>query len=159
MPHSTSPHPSTRSRSTSRPPNMKLHVDFVDDKEEATEKFPDFDTHVNGTAPQPYGLNGHANGALRPVDRWQAAKDSHTRAVRWGLDEPQSHSKGHRRQKSLSDAIRTIRTRNGSMSQNAHEIADALKAPVSAKLIVGSPRRCAHVRPLVLTCCGCRYYA
>lgn len=121
---------------------MKQHVDFADDNQEATEKFPDFDTQVNGTAFHPYGVNGHSNGALRPVDRWQAAKDSHTRAVRWGLDEPPSHSKGHRshkRQPSLSDAIRTIRTRNGSMSQNAHEIADALKAPVSAKLIVCPP--------------------
>ena len=42
----------------------------------------------------------------------------------------------HTRQKSLSDAIRTIRTRKGSVSANAHEIADALKAPVSVRLIV-----------------------
>lgn len=42
----------------------------------------------------------------------------------------------HSRQKSLSEAIRTIRTRKGSMSQNAHEVVDALKAPLSWKLIV-----------------------
>jgi len=45
----------------------------------------------------------------------------------------------HGRQKSLSEAINIIRTRKGSMSQNAHEIADALKAPVSPMLVV-SPR-------------------
>lgn len=42
----------------------------------------------------------------------------------------------HGRQKSLSEAIRTIRTRRGSVSQNAHELADALKAPVSPTLVV-----------------------
>lgn len=41
----------------------------------------------------------------------------------------------HGRQKSLSDAFKTIRTRKGSMSQNAQEIAEALKAPVSWTLI------------------------
>jgi hypothetical protein len=46
---------------------------------------------------------------------------------------------GHERQKSLGDAIRTIKNRHGSVSQNAHEIADALKAPVSARLIVRGP--------------------
>jgi len=42
----------------------------------------------------------------------------------------------HGRQKSLSEAIRTVRTRKMSVSQNAHEIAEALKAPVSTKLVV-----------------------
>lgn len=40
------------------------------------------------------------------------------------------------RQKSLSEALRTINTRRGSVSENAHEIAEALKAPVSYTLIV-----------------------
>lgn len=42
----------------------------------------------------------------------------------------------HGRQKSISEAIKTIRTRKGSVSANAAEIADALKAPVSVRLIV-----------------------
>jgi solute carrier family 35 protein E1 len=46
-------------------------------------------------------------------------------------------ARGHSRQKSLTDAFRTIRTRKGSVSANAQEIAEALKAPVSPKLIVG----------------------
>jgi solute carrier family 35, member E1 len=50
-----------------------------------------------------------------------------------------SHTGRHGRQKSLSEAIQTIRTRRASMSQNAHEIADALKAPVSPTLIVCPP--------------------
>jgi hypothetical protein len=44
--------------------------------------------------------------------------------------------RGHGRQKSLSDAIRTIRNRSGSVRDNVHEITDALKAPVSPRLIV-----------------------
>lgn len=54
------------------------------------------------------------------------------RAMMWSA----RGSRGHGRQKSLSDALKTIRTRRGSVSQNAHEIADALKAPVSPRLIV-----------------------
>ena len=42
----------------------------------------------------------------------------------------------HGRQKSLSEAIKTVRTRKMSISENAHEIAESLKAPVSYKLIV-----------------------
>ncbi|KAI9863833.1 MAG: suppressor of loss of ypt1 [Trichoglossum hirsutum] len=42
----------------------------------------------------------------------------------------------HGRQRSLSDAIKHIHSRRGSVAANAHEIADALKAPVSPKLII-----------------------
>jgi len=42
----------------------------------------------------------------------------------------------HGRQKSLSEAIQTVRGRKASISENAHEIAESLKAPVSWKLII-----------------------
>ena len=42
----------------------------------------------------------------------------------------------HGRQKSITEAIKTIRTRKGSIGHNAHEIADSLKAPVSPAVIV-----------------------
>ena len=94
----------------------------------------------NGTT----NLNGSAmlNGA-----RWNPRRESLSRGVRWNgtAQQPSTSPYGHGRQKSLSDAIRTIRTRHGSVSQNAHEIADALKAPVSPKLIV---RRAALISPL-----------
>ena len=56
----------------------------------------------------------------------------------------------HRPRKSISEAISTIRTRNGSMSANAHELAEALRAPVSYRLTVRSSRpsrrhRCARL--------------
>src|SRR5688572_23396735 len=62
-------------------------------------------------------------------------------SARWLTRRDHGHSngfpgRGHGRQKSLSDAIRNIRNRSGSVSQNVHEITDALKAPVSPKLIV-----------------------
>lgn len=42
----------------------------------------------------------------------------------------------HRHRRSVSDAFHRIRTRQGSVSENAQELAQALKAPVSYKLIV-----------------------
>lgn len=66
---------------------------------------------------------------------WQHKGDNH---ISWGNWTAKGASRGHGRQPSLSDAIRTIRTRKGSVSANAQEIAEALKAPVSIKLIVCS---------------------
>ena len=109
-----------------------------------TIKFPDFEqsqssdylpTHPEeGDAsriPSPKTLpkpNGHLYN-----DRWQHKRDNH---VAWGNSPVKGPPRSHGRQPSLSDAIRTIRTRKGSVSANAHEIAEALKAPVSIKLIV-----------------------
>jgi solute carrier family 35 protein E1 len=95
------------------------------------EKFPDFIDTPLGESPAESPLNppGWANGAPpRPSDRWLPVSRPDNS---WS-----TASRGHGRQKSLTDAIRTIRGRNGSVSQNAHEIADALRAPVSPKLIV-----------------------
>ncbi|KAI9671137.1 MAG: suppressor of loss of ypt1 [Caeruleum heppii] len=72
------------------------------------------------------------NAGRQSTDRWQARRDP---GINWAAD-PGPATARHGRQKSLSDALRNIRTRKGSVSANAHEIADALKAPVSPKLIV-----------------------
>lgn len=135
--------------------------------EDATEKFPDVDPatmngHYDGSnrSMSPWKSNGYAyangNGAsnlngstMLNGDRWYPRRESQSRGQRFGRAAPPSTSPyGHGRQKSLSDAIRTIRARHGSVSQNAHEIADALKAPVSPKLIVGAaaPRWTLRVR-------------
>ena len=50
------------------------------------------------------------------------------------------------RQKSLSEALRTIHNRRGSITDNAREIGEALKAPVSFKLIVSTCRACRSAR-------------
>lgn len=57
--------------------------------------------------------------------------------MKWGPDDSHRGPSGHGRQRSISNAIQ--RLRSGSMSQNAHEIADALRAPVSYKLIACFP--------------------
>ncbi|KJZ78853.1 hypothetical protein HIM_01626 [Hirsutella minnesotensis 3608] len=82
---------------------------------------------------QSYGIvNGNGNAMLS--DRWAPASrrdDARSGGPGW----PASNTT-RSRQKSLSDAFRNIRSRNGSVSQNAHEIADALRAPVSPKLVI-----------------------
>lgn len=89
-----------------------------------------------GTPLAPLGLPRH----LHSNERWQGRRsnDFQSNGNTWGngtIHAPPSGTR-HGRQKSLSEAIRNVRTRNGSVSQSAHEIADALKAPVSGRIIV-----------------------
>ncbi|KHN97815.1 uncharacterized protein MAM_04204 [Metarhizium album ARSEF 1941] len=116
------------------------------------EKFPDYTDaprFPNGLSRSPSPLKpasgyGLPNGAISHSDRRSAPavrnENGHTNTPVHGHGQnlsPWDNSKrGNSRQKSLSDAIRTIRTRKGSVSQNAHEIADALRAPVSPKLVI-----------------------
>lgn len=98
-------------------------------------------TSVRTPSPNPASKsNGIIHGG-----RWQQRRDSH---LAWGNTNGHTVRSGsrHGRQKSLSDAIRNIRTRKGSVSANAQELADALKAPVSIKLVVG------YIQPYTLTC-------
>lgn len=113
-----------------------------------TIKFPDFEQSLSSDHLPPHLEEGEPskhtsripsprtlpkpNGNLYN-DRWQHKRDNH---VAWGNGQVKGPPRSHSRQPSLSDAIRTIRTRKGSVSANAHEIAEALKAPVSIKLIV-----------------------
>lgn len=110
------------------------------------EKFPDLDHSQSGDylstidasnegattssrTPSPAKANGVLHG-----ERWQARKDHH---LVWGnghtnLTPPRAQG----RQRSLSDAFKTIRSRKASVSENAREVAEALKAPVSMKIVV-----------------------
>lgn len=92
----------------------------------------------NGT-PTGTAAHGILNGSVLPSDRWQPRRSSRANSRVEFADRYSGAGGGpttrHGRQKSLSEAIRTIRTRKGSVSQNAVEIADALKAPVSWRLI------------------------
>jgi len=101
-----------------------------------TIKFPDFDPRISKNLP--VFEDGNTTIPSSPIQR----------AGRISLDErPRPRSNGntesrwqpvvrHTKQKSLSEAIRTVRTRKGSVSQNAVEIAEALKPPISIKLVV-----------------------
>ncbi|KAK6071885.1 ATP synthase beta chain [Seiridium cupressi] len=144
MPHSTSSGSYSREPSVSRATPKSLADRDVDS---GLEKFPDHidapmfanngwreSSPARGYTP---GLNG-STSTTPAVERWQPRRDSlQARGVRWGpMDGPSRQGPGHGRQKSITQAIRTIRGRNGSVSQNAHEIADALKAPLSWQLII-----------------------
>ncbi|KAI1388948.1 TPT-domain-containing protein [Hypoxylon trugodes] len=147
MPHSTSSGSYARDPSVPRP-SAKNPDDYESDAGSGLEKFPD---HIDSPAMRangarsssPAGLNaygiGLSGGAQINGDRWQPRRDlSASRGVRFGspLGPSAGVPRGHGRQKSISEAFRTIRDRNGSVSQNAHELADALRAPISPKLII-----------------------
>lgn len=170
MAHSTTSGSYSRDASTSRANAKSAGADSSADS--GLEKFPDhvdspMFTSGNGagsssTSPVP-GLNIYANGiggsSSPAADRWAPRKGS--RSIRWGQTEqppggfyaPGGTRPG--RQKSISEAFRSIRGRNGSVSQNAHELAGALRAPVSYSLIVSlvsspcivGPPRGADFRP------------
>jgi solute carrier family 35, member E1 len=96
------------------------------------ERFPSFD----GAAPN-HSLPAVSESPLEttqsvvPEYRWPPRRTSQRRR--------DSRPSGHRPRRSVSDALNKFRTRQGSVSENAHELAEALKAPVSYTLIV---RRC-----------------
>ncbi|KAI1110160.1 triose-phosphate transporter [Nemania sp. NC0429] len=146
MPHSTTSGSYSRESSVPRS-NPKSLTGLGDEDGEPSsglEKFPD---HIDspsmrnlvGRPFSPGGLHGYGvglNGAARlNSDRWTPAASRNARWSPLASSAPVSSRGGHGPQKSISEAFRTIRGRRASVSQNAHEIADALKAPVSAKLV------------------------
>lgn len=149
MPHST------RTPSQTPVPSFKF-PDPRTNSRSSMEKFPDHVEFMDGQSPYPVSpekSNGYMNGTAS-ADRWQPRRDSATRGMPWnGQASTGGKYGGHNRQKSLGDAFRTIRTRKGSVSANVHEVADALKAPVSPKLIVCSPSTIFNGKAD-----GCRFY-
>lgn len=128
MPHST--RESSLNRLSSKLPSDTRNPRI------SMEKFPDHVDSLDGQflyQQSPVASSNGFIGGPAPADRWQPRRDSGLRGAGWA----NASTGGHTRQKSLSDAFRTIRTRRASVSANVHEISDALKAPVSPKLIVG----------------------
>jgi solute carrier family 35 protein E1 len=137
MPHSTR----TSSISRASIPTFKFPGDTKTGGRTSMEKFPDL---VESLDEKPFypssptkANNGIPNGAPSG-DRWQPRRDSILRGSGWNNGPPSTGGR-HNKQKSLSDAFRTIRTRKASVTANVHEIGDALKAPVSPRLIVRNP--------------------
>ncbi|KAJ4401312.1 hypothetical protein N0V82_010877 [Gnomoniopsis sp. IMI 355080] len=116
----------------------------VDSREATTEKFPDFESSSSTYNPSPASQgrsasrpNGYANGATPYfADNWRPRSQSTARGAKWTPSLPGQAMRGHGRQKSINDTFREIRARGGSVSQNAHQVAGALRAPVSPKLII-----------------------
>jgi solute carrier family 35 protein E1 len=149
MPHST------RASSTTRVSNLKFPGDTNKaNMRSSMEQFPDHVEPADAQSPYKYSSspthtgNGYANGAP-PLDRWQTRRDSAVRGTAWGNGSTGTGGRGHDKQKSLSDAFRTIRGRGTSVSANVHEIGDALKAPVSPRLVVRNPPRQNTVEMLI----------
>ncbi|KAK5122755.1 hypothetical protein LTR85_003670 [Meristemomyces frigidus] len=123
-----------RRRSSSNQANGKFkfpdvsqeHMDGPFDEEE-------LDDISRGPSPRPLP-NGLPPG-LHSSERWPARHTS--RNQYWGSwANGSAGAMKHGRQKSLTEAITTVRTRKASISESAHEIADSLKAPVSPRLVL-----------------------
>ena len=120
------------------------------------EKFPDLDALLSGDQFSGYeesetGRNAGArtlspartNGVLHS-ERWQTRKDNH---LAWGEGHLNvAGPRQHGRQRSISDAFKNIRTRKASVSENAHEIAEALRAPISFRILVGEDVASKHTQ-------------
>ncbi|RMD40058.1 hypothetical protein DV735_g5081, partial [Chaetothyriales sp. CBS 134920] len=93
------------------------------------ERFPSFDT----TAPPSFGLPVVTESTLETdavaalEAKWPLPRVSHRAR--------EGRQNWHRPRKSVSEALNNFRIRRGSVSENAQELAEALKAPVSYTLI------------------------
>jgi len=96
-----------------------------DGAQDYAEPFPRLSLESRDFGP---GLNGNMHS-----EKWLPKRTNKAGLGRSGIFSLEAK---HGRQKSLTEAINTIRIRKASMSQNAHEIADALRVPVSPKLVV-----------------------
>lgn len=119
--HPSIRHPSTWSQQH-RDPSPQVQSSPIDAFPAFVDETPEAATNGKPQEEQ----NGHDH-------TWQPRKAEYA-----GWDHHKPASK-HRPRKSISETITTIRKRNASMSANAHDIAEALKAPVSYKLIVREP--------------------
>jgi solute carrier family 35 protein E1 len=126
------PHATADRRRSSVSPNPNGTYKFPDLSHDAfaSEALEDF-SQDDKPKPLPKGLPH----GLHSSERWPARRASNTN--NWS-----SYANGapgkmrHGRQKSLTEAIKTVRGRKASISENAHEIAESLKAPVSWKLVI-----------------------
>lgn len=145
MPHSTTTR-RDRSRSTAGQSSRGSEA------KEVMEKFPDIDTsfvgHSNDSDPvlSAGRFNSTPQTSTPPLERWQNNAPRAPLPAPWmgkqngtASERYQPQIRTHGRQKSLSEAYKTIRTRKASVSENMHEVADALKAPVNWKLVVCVP--------------------
>lgn len=145
MPHSMNSGSQQRTPSRSRSKGQRDAS--VDSREATTEKFPDFESSSStfNSSPATNGRsaskpNGYTNGATAYyTDNWRPRSQSTARGAKWTASLPGQAMRGHGRQKSINDTLREIRARGGSVSQNAQQVAGALRAPVSPKLIVCQP--------------------
>ena len=111
------------------------------------EKFPSFEDTRLGDKQYPIIQPQDVSPQVSPlsVKNWPARRSSQT-----GWEKRNGGLHKHRSKRSVSEALDNFRQRRGSLSMNTHELAEALKAPVSYKLIV-SPEISADRQKSVLT--------
>lgn len=132
VPHATNVE--QRRSSSVRPAPAKFK--FPDFSNEHAVEFEDDEYSGNSRGPSPRPLPNGLPPGLHSSERWPARKESSLRSwASWAANGKLGGTRPNR-QKSLSEAIRTVRTRKASISENAHEIAESLKAPVSLRLVV-----------------------
>ncbi len=112
------------------------------DSTPTTYKFPDFTQPIEeeedalediSRGPRPKPLPNGLPPGLHSSERWPYKKQS---TLLNGATSRLTGASRHGRQRSLSEAIQIVRTRKASISENAQEIAEALKAPVSYRLVM-----------------------
>jgi len=123
----------TGRRSSTRPSELQIPAKTsISHMTSPIDKFPPFSDEPFDT-PAGQGEPHSSTSRYAPRDLWESRK---------GGAFTREHGNGstrvskHRPRKSISEAISTIRTRNASVSANAQELAQALRAPVSYQLIV-----------------------
>lgn len=128
-----------RRRSSSSNPREK----FPElDAPQSRDYSPEYDESESGRNASARTLSPAKTNGVLHSERWQTRKDSH---LAWGNGHLSvAGPRQHGRQRSISDAFRNIRTRKASVSENAHEIAEALKAPISLKILVGEAVELKH---------------
>ncbi|KAB8214192.1 triose-phosphate transporter family-domain-containing protein [Aspergillus novoparasiticus] len=96
------------------------------------DKFPQFKDDLYEIAAGSRESRSSFATKYTPNDRWEPRKENNfaSEYTNGTIRHPK-----HKPRKSISEAISTIRTRNASVSANAQELAQALRAPVSYKLI------------------------
>lgn len=97
------------------------------------ERFPSFDYSAQPTAGLP--VLSESPAEVKTEYKWPSRRASQ----RLPSARPPNNL-GHRPRRSVSDAFAKLRNRQGSVTENAQELAEALKAPVSYKLIVSERR-------------------
>ncbi|KAL1648007.1 hypothetical protein SLS58_002332 [Diplodia intermedia] len=132
MASNSHPHSEGHSSASASPSTFKFPA-FQPDVLPPHQEETTLDIGIPVRSPSPLKNGEHG---FPPGDRWYPRKDKGSRWVNGNAGAGAGTGTRHGRQKSLSEAIRTIKGRRGSVSANAHEIAEALRAPISAKLIV-----------------------
>lgn len=92
------------------------------------ERFPSFDFSAQPANGIPIS---ESPDQAKPVEyKWPSRRASQRIPLRQG------NQPTHRSRRSVSDALSRFRNRQGSVSESAQELAEALKAPISYRLIV-----------------------